>query len=80
MTPTRENLVKMFKAKQELDKRRHIFDFPKQVIDVEFLTENYVTLLQESFRAKNLKIAHECLEALERLHFPPSLNKQANKS
>jgi hypothetical protein len=78
MTISAKDLDKARAAKIELHLRNLAANPPK--FDLEFVTSNYIRLLEESFRAKNLKIAHECLQALTRLHFPPSLNKQVNKS
>jgi hypothetical protein len=80
MTPTRENMIKLAKIKIDLDRRLKRHEFYQSEIDLEFLTANYLKIFESAFSADNHKAAIECLEALERLHFPPSLNKQVNKS
>jgi len=80
MTPTRENLEKLAKIKTELERRRQRHDFYNSEIDLDFFTINYLKILDSAFLADNHKAAVECLEALERLHFPQTPNKQVNKS
>lgn len=68
------------KARQELDRRMNVvaervaemFEPEREVrdpINLEFITNHYLRLMDEAFRAGNLLIAQKVLESLERLHF-----------
>ena len=76
MIKDRKQLEQAAMAKQELQRRQSIkrkASIPRleirEPISLEFVTNLYLRLIEQSFRAKDLTSARIAIEALERLHF-----------
>ena len=69
-------LKALAKIKIDLERRLKRQEFYNSEIDLDFLTINYLKILDSAFSGNDHKVAIECLEALERLHFPQNPNKQ----